>query len=252
MSVVREIVKANYHGAGPGILEIPHALWASSHMLLSELQYEAAKMAAKEIPSEASGALHATNWVGIRGRVAQWSLLNYDGLFNGTYADMLPVDWKEPGGKRFHHARRYPAMAEFLSLNNRMVNARINGMWPDSALSPHSENVVVRMPDGGLGLKLRFHLPLVTNPQATTMVHWKMRHLKELHLYYVHNGMAHASRNAGSTPRLHLVWDEILASESRLLLESGVEPEYSPYGEPPPYPTESCPVPEAEALEALQ
>ena len=246
---IQSIIKANYGHEGPGVLQtrIVHA-----KSLVDKFVLEAKRIAGKEPPSEVALETHATNWVGCWGRVSQWSLVNYTGEFQGTYADTAPCDWRSPKGKRFHHADSYPVIARLLSSRPHLVNARLNVIWPGSGLNVHEENVILRMPDGHPRLKIRFHLPLKTNPKAWLgVVSWWYQLGRGI-VYYVHNGQPHLAMNDGSEPRIHIVWDEILSSETADLLAYSHEPEGTPYKNIGDYPKESCPILMEEALEAMK
>lgn len=227
MTVAEDIIRANYGQEGPGILQTP-----ISGLPIQGLGGDAERMIRDEKPSEVSGEGHATHWVGVRGRVSQFQLVNETGKFEDTDSNYIPAMWDEQPQlldavtgamtkpKKFHHAKAYPHIAGFLRSRKNLVNARLNVIWPGSSLAPHAENVILKMPDRSPRLKLRFHLPLLTNTKARVMVGWRTSYLEPGTIYFVHNGRPHAAWNDGDEPRAHLVWDEILWMETRKLLDT--------------------------------
>jgi hypothetical protein len=68
----------------------------------------------------------------------------------------------------------------------------------------------------------RFHLPIVTNPEAYVLLDGDLFHLQEGRLYFFNNGCIHSAINDGETDCFHLVWDMLL-TEATIELMFGDE-----------------------------
>jgi hypothetical protein len=160
-------------------------------------------------PSVVSDPRHVTNWTHPHGEVTQFSLLNASGRFDDFSADHDASCF----GKWFHHAALYPAVGVLISLFPHLLNFRINVLGPGAALSPHEEHALIRTRSGSVGVRVRFHLPVVSNQAADLTLDGYVYHLREGVIYYVNHGCVHAASNAADKPRTHLVWDMLLTRE---------------------------------------
>lgn len=70
---------------------------------------------------------------------------------------------------------------------------------------PHHTDTI---PDGWMA---RVHIPLVTNPEAWFIIAGKEHHLDVGMSYLVNPAIPHAVRNAGTTSRIHLMFDVVTA-----------------------------------------
>jgi hypothetical protein len=196
------VLAADEHAGGIRCLRL-HELEPA---FLAELQTEADRLASRGQPSDVNDPQHVTHWVLPFGNVVQYSLLNTSGRLD-DFSDDHDAFAK---GKAFAHAADHRAMAVFLNLFPDAVNCRLNVMAPASGLSPHEEHVLTYAPDGAVVAKLRFHLPLRTNPEATLVLDEQVFTLETGVVHLVNHGCVHAAANRGPEPRTHLVWDMIL------------------------------------------
>jgi len=181
-------------------------LWRIEEGFVRHLGDEVIRLAAEEPFSRADDARHVTHWTQPRGVVRQFSLLNGTGRFDDFSSDHDLSCF----GKRFWHAERYPALSALIAAFPSAVNFRINGLGPGARLSAHEEQLLFRARAGGVGARLRRHLPIVTSPEAELVLDGDVHHLETGVVHLVNQGCVHTARNAGATERLHLVWDALL------------------------------------------
>jgi hypothetical protein len=164
-----------------------------------------------ERPSDAARPGHVTSWTRPRGEVLQFSLLNESGRFDDFSRDHDA----SCRGKRFHAAAVYPALARFVAAFPDTVNFRINILGPRSGLPPHEEHTLIRTRSGGVGARLRFHLPVVTNAAAELTLDGDVVHLDASVCHFVNHGCVHGASNGHATEsRIHLSWDMLLTRET--------------------------------------
>jgi Aspartyl/Asparaginyl beta-hydroxylase len=149
---------------------------------------------------------HVTHWTRPFGSVRQWSLLNA----SGRYDDFSTDHDLSCFGKRFHEPEVYPALARLVTAFPHTVNFRINVLGPQAGLAPHEEHALVRTRAGTVGARVRFHLPVVTNPEAELTLDGHVYHLEAGTIYFVNHGCVHSAANQGAAGRMHLVWDMLL------------------------------------------
>jgi hypothetical protein len=177
---------------------------------LIDLLAEVERLCRTERGSNVTDPGHVTNWTRPRGKVIQYSLLNA----SGNYDDFGADHDRSCFGKRFHGAGAYPAIARLINLLPHTVNFRINLMGRLSALSAHEEHPIFRTRRGSVALSTRFHLPIVTNPQAEVILDGWVYHLAAGMVYLVNHGCVHSARNGGNQNRIHLVWDMLLTRDA--------------------------------------
>jgi hypothetical protein len=167
-----------------------------------------------ERSSEVGDRNHVTHWTKPRGTVLQFSLLNRTGRFNDTATDhdLSCLD------KRFQAADRYPSLAALIAAFPHCINFRLNVLAPGAALSPHREPVCFRARGGAIGLRLRLHLAVVTNPAAEILLDDQVFAFPEGQVALFNQGCVHAAANGGATDRLHLVWDMLLTEATANIL----------------------------------
>ncbi|MFF8836966.1 aspartyl/asparaginyl beta-hydroxylase domain-containing protein [Streptomyces sp. NPDC015130] len=204
LALLRGIRDANYHRPGIRCLR----LFSADAPTLRDLTAEAEALRAGHVPSLAGDPGHVTAWTGPRGRVEQFSLLNASGRCDDFSRDHDLSCF----GKRFHDRARYPALSALAEALPHLVNFRINVLGPGAALAPHEEHSVVRSRTGDVGVRARFHLPLVTGPGATLLLDGDLHHLTAGTVYLVNHGCVHAAENTGAADRIHLVWDMLLTA----------------------------------------
>lgn len=150
-----------------------------------------------------------------------WTIKSYA---TGQYDDFTTDHNLSIFGKRFHGAGQYSALAQLIDAFPHAVNFRVNLLGPGAKLSPHEEHSVVRTQAGSVSLRLRLHLPVITNPGAELMLEGNIYHLEPGFVYFVNHGCFHSAQNTGSQARVHLVWDVLLTRETDALL-FGADPD---------------------------
>ena len=185
------------------------------------LRDDCAEVYRNQRPSQAADPKHVTNWVRPQGSVLQFSLLNGSGNYDDT-----SLDHNESClGKRFHHADKYPVLARFLSAFPHCVNFRLNVLGPGARLPLHREHTCFKARDGKIGLRLRFHLPVVTNEAAEITLQDHVYHFAEAQVILFNQACIHGAANGGDADRLHLVWDMLLTrSAAELMFGEGLPP----------------------------
>jgi len=196
----------NYHAGGIRCLR----LFQVEPAYFAELSADIKRLCCTERASDVNDPKHVTNWTRPRGRVVQFSLLNT----TGRYDDFSTDHNLSCLGKKFHGAVQYSALSDFLALFPHTVNARINVMSAGARLSPHEENAVIRTRGGSISARVRFHLPIVSNPAAELMLDGSVFHLVPGMVYFINHGCVHSACNGGEDPRIHLVWDMLLTREA--------------------------------------
>jgi len=140
------------------------------------------------------------------------TLLNRTGKFQDASSDH---DWSV-WGKKFFHARRYPHLGYLISLFPHAVNFRAVRMGPLSQLYPHDENICLQhRKTGEPCLRVRFHLPIKTHPEAFMFMDGEFYRFEEGNIYFFHNGRIHDAMNQHpSEERIHLIWDMLLTDDT--------------------------------------
>jgi hypothetical protein len=170
------------------------------------LRNECVDLCRSQRPSQVGDPKHITHWAGPQGRVLQFSLMNATGRYDDASTDHN----QSCRGKHFHDPDKYPVLAKFLSAFPHCINFRLIVLGPGAALSPHKEHVCFKTQNGLIGMRLRLHLPLVTNEAAEMTLEGQVYHFPERQILLFNHGCVHSARNGGNTDRLHLVWDLLL------------------------------------------
>jgi hypothetical protein len=175
----------------------------------TDLCRDVEQLCQQQCPSDVTQSEHVTHWTRPFGAVQQFSLLNASGSYDDFSADhdLSCFDkWCHVGGA-------YPTLAHFVQSFPHTLNFRINLLGPGAGLAPHEEHVLIRTRCGTVGARLRFHLPIVTNPLAELSLDGHVYHLEAGTIYFVNHGCIHAVTNHGDRPRLHLTWDMLLTRD---------------------------------------
>jgi len=173
-----------------------------------------------ETASLAGDPNDVTHWTRPCGVVRQFSLLNRSGRFEDFSTDHD----QSCLGKRFHAAARFPSLARLVAGFPHAVNFRINAMAPGARLPPHEEHLLFRTRAGTVGMRLRCHLPIVTETAAELMLDGEVYHLEPGAIHLVNHGCVHAASNGGATERIHLVWDTLLTRAAFDILAGAATP----------------------------
>lgn len=205
-AVLTAIRDANYHRAGLRCRK----LFQASTAMLAALRRDVEALRVDHEPSRPGAVGHVTRWTRPRGQVEQYSLLTA----SGRYDDFRHDHDLSTFGKSFRDAARYPALGALAAALPDLVNLRLNVLGPGAALAPHEEHSVVRSRTGKVGIRARFHLPLITNERATLLLDGDLYQLVAGGVYLVNHGCVHAAENDGDAERVHLVWDTLLTAEA--------------------------------------
>lgn len=186
------------------------ALFGIGQAFAVDLRGDVERLCRSQLGSDVSRPDHITHWTKPFGKVEQFSLFNA----SGRYEDFSRDHDRSCFGKQFHGGQAYPALARFIAAFPHLINFRINMMGPGAGLSPHEEHTLFRTKNGSVGARLRFHLPVITNPHAGLMLEGQVYHLDERKIYFVNHGCVHSAKNGGDRPRIHLVWDMLLTAQA--------------------------------------
>jgi hypothetical protein len=152
---------------------------------------------------------HITNWTRPKGDVQQWSLWNSRGRTDSTAEDF---NYVLTGRRAPDNCPTIQALAESLP---SLANMRLNYLGPGGgALSPHEEHLPFVIDEERVGLRCRFHLPIITNPKCRMLADNQWYHFVVGNVYAFNNGCVHAAENNGDTDRYHLVWDQLMTEEA--------------------------------------
>jgi hypothetical protein len=165
------------------------------------IQEDVRRLLCQRSPSDVTASSHPTHWTNPYGKATQYSLFNA----SGDTADTSVDHNHSHEGKSFNAAGCDALRRFFSCFESRALNLRLNGLLPDSGLSPHEEFIV-----HGDRLRLRFHLPIFTGDKASVVLDEERFYLQPGVVYYFNNGCVHAAENSGREERYHLLWDLFL------------------------------------------
>jgi hypothetical protein len=216
IEILREqVLAANRHEGG---LKIQPCL-AVEPGWFAEMQADVRKLLQEREASDVMLKSHPSNWVRPFGQGAtQHSLFNKSGITSDYSSDHSGATeglaLAVPGCESLKHF--------FAPFESRLISLRLNGLMPGSGLGAHEEAIVK-----GKQVRLRFHLPVLTNPGASLLVDDEKFRFREGYVYFFNNGCVHSAVNEGTTDRYHFVWDMWLDEwiyENILNLESPASP----------------------------
>jgi len=87
-----------------------------------------------------------------------------------------------------------------------LQNFRIQAVAGGGDLGLHRERIIA-IPKREHDYKLRFHLPVVTNPDVRFTMDGQQYIMSEGHVYLFNQSCMHGVCNVGTNMRVHLVWD---------------------------------------------
>ncbi|MCA9712556.1 MAG: aspartyl/asparaginyl beta-hydroxylase domain-containing protein, partial [Myxococcales bacterium] len=201
-------------------------LLSAAPRALEALRREVEALRGRARPSRVADAEHVTHWVGARGEVLQYSLLNASGRTDDYARDHEPTC----RGKWFFDAASLPTLGRLIGDFPHLINFRVNVLGPGALLPPHEEHVPFRTQAGGVGARVRFHLPVKTEPEAELDLDGDVVHLEAGTIHLVNHGCVHAAWNRGTRDRIHLVWDALLTREVFALISgrAALPPDWEP------------------------
>jgi hypothetical protein len=168
--------------------------------------------------SDVTSKDHVTNWTRPTGEARQFSLFNRTGKTD----DFMSDHSFDRSTKRltFPHLNGIQRFAKLFGPN--LLNLRLNGLGKSSGLGAHEERSI-QSTARGLMYKIRFHLPIYTNPDARICLDGEMFHFEPGVLYFFNQGCVHAAINIGDAPRYHFVLDCLLTRKlhTNLLSQKG-------------------------------
>lgn len=228
-NLVQEIIDADLHLGGC------KSLFINSVSNFDDLKHDCLQLVADNTPSNVTDKNHRTNWTNPYGEAKQWSLWNDSGLFDETKS----INLNNKIERKFHYAEKYPVLNKFINDWPDKINVRINLLGPDSGLNQHEEQILHNHNDE-IVIRIRFHLPLVTNENCYVFLDGEVYNYKEGNIYFFNNGCVHGAINESKIDRYHLVWDCVLTKRTLSILEAGklhtssktlsIDPDYARYG----------------------
>jgi hypothetical protein len=155
--------------------------------------------------SDVTSKNHVTNWTRPTGEAHQFSLFNSSGRTD----DFLSDHSFDRSAKKltFPHLMAIQRFANLFGTS--LLNLRLNGLGKSSGLGAHEERPI-EPSTYGLMYKIRFHLPIYTNPDARICLDGEMFHFEPGVLYFFNQACVHAAINLGDEPRYHFVLDCLL------------------------------------------
>ncbi len=142
------------------------------------------------------------NWKPKPGSVFQYSLFNSkdDLLFFDEDHHWFP-------GRRFNPMLTYvPEFVRRYLGDSELQNFRAQAIVGGGDLGQHRERIIA-IPNREHHYKLRFHLPIVTNPGVRFIMDGQTFQMKEGWAYLFNQSCMHGVANEGNELRVHLVWD---------------------------------------------
>ncbi len=90
--------------------------------------------------------------------------------------------------------------------DSELQNFRVQAVAGGGGLGQHRERIVA-IPKRESHYKLRFHLPILTNPDVTFLMDGESFHMEAGWIYLFNQACLHGVSNQGDAMRIHLVWD---------------------------------------------
>lgn len=202
--VIRQLI---WGGAG-GIMMLP--FFDTPKDLFQEIIAEV--QAVLKLPGQQVDGSHPTtkfierqdkSWKPKSGGVQQYSLYNSkeDFLYNDD-----DHHWSD--AKRHFHPmlKAIPKFAKQFFADSEFQNFRLNALTKDGGLGQHREKII-GIPGREDCYKLRFHLPVITNPKVVFFMDAQEHFMTEGTCTLFNQSCLHGVNNAGEALRAHLVWD---------------------------------------------
>ena len=207
--VIQKIIDANFQ-KNPELTMLQ--LYNVDRAFFDKVANEVLTLIDENQPSYATKSGHASNWSKPQGTITQFSLLNVSGILDDYSTDHnLSTE-----NKKFAYGNQYPHLKQFIALFPHATNFRINVLHEKSRFTQHEEDICIQSRiTGKPALKVRFHLPILTNDQAVMVMQGDLYHYNPSTIYFFHNGCIHDGVNLSETqPRVHLLWDMLLTEDT--------------------------------------
>jgi len=205
----------------------PMRLHKLSPAFFEQVKQETLRMIEKNAAVDVSSKTHPIQWVLSYGRTASYSLIAASGNVSDT-SDLLTFDTQK---KHFSQAEQYPALDTLMKLFPHTTNWRINVLhesdagsasavrYQASGFSPHRAYILHEVRDTVTGddktvLRMKFHLPIVTNDYVDMHQYDRSYVFHPGDVYFFTNGIPHSVENRGNGPRIHLIWDMLLSEDT--------------------------------------
>lgn len=142
------------------------------------------------------------NWKPKPGAIHQYSLFN-----SRNDLRFFDEDHHWFPDRKFNSCLRYvPEFVRTYFRDSELQNFRINAVAGGGDMGLHRERIVA-IPKREQHYKLRFHLPIVTNPGARFLMDGQPFRMEAGWTYLFNQSCLHAMANEGHELRVHLVWD---------------------------------------------
>lgn len=144
-----------------------------------------------------------SSWHVKPGVIRQYSLYNSkdDVLFNDE-----DHHWLERPRRFNSRLRAVPAFVERYFPGVTLQNFRMQLIRGGGDLGQHREKII-GIPGRERQLKLRFHLPIVTNPEVRFLMDGQSFHMKAGWVHLFNQACMHGVSNDGANVRVHLIFD---------------------------------------------
>ena len=142
-------------------------------------------------------------WKPKAGGVQQYSLYNSKNDFLYNEDDH---HWSN-AKRKFNSMLTYiPQFVEKYFKDTELQNFRLNALTKDGGLGQHREKII-GIPGRETSYKLRFHLPVITNPKVVFFMDGQEHFMSAGTATLFNQSCLHGVNNAGEALRAHLVWD---------------------------------------------
>jgi hypothetical protein len=207
--VIEQLVEANYQKPSDVTML---QLYKVEPLFFEGLAKEVMDLIKEHNPSFIIDSTHPSYWSKPEGLITQYSLLNTSGIINDYSTDHN----RSILNKRFAFGEKYPCLEKFISLFPHSINFRLNLLNGKACFTQHQEDIcfyhnLTNRPS----IRVRFHLPIVTNSQAEMLSEGNVYHFDPGMIYFFHNGCVHDGINKNEEEvRIHLLWDMLLTEDT--------------------------------------
>lgn len=203
-----DVIKRLIWGGAGGITLLP--LFQVEKELFQAIQTEVMQVLSRpgqELDGSHPTVIYVSNqdkaWKPSVGAVRQYSLYNSQNDFLYNKDDH---QWSD-ARRSFHSSlTAIPSFVNRYFGQTELQNFRLNSLTKDGGLGQHREKII-GIPGREDHYKLRFHLPIVTNPKVIFYMDGQACTMEEGRVYLFNQSSLHGVNNAGEALRAHLVWD---------------------------------------------
>lgn len=186
-------------------------LFRCDPVLFAEVRDEVAGLCSEESGQEVSGD-HPTykfvkrvdpDWKPVPGALHQYS------LYNSKDSVLYNEDdhhWSDVNREFNSRLEAIPKFFERYFRASELQNFRMQLMAGGGSLGKHREKIIA-IPGREHHYKLRFHLPVVTNPGVKFLMDDRPYEMQAGSVYLFNQSCLHGVANEGGELRIHLIWD---------------------------------------------